>query len=197
VLIAAPVATGTLGGLSLFQKEFPLWPHVRGWIHAHLVTEVATTFAKTTFLRERPYHDSEFKKTEREAFDNRLSFISGHASHTFAFATYSSALMWQYSNSKPLNWAFSSVLFAGATWVAAGRVQDHHHNPTDVTAGALVGTAVTYLMFERVVEVIKFDTERKSNKTSSSASATKVRLFPSFEGFSSQSKIAINAEARF
>ncbi len=144
-----------LGGLTLSNNDFALGTHVRGWLHAILLTELATSTAKVTFQRKRPFYDTKEKNEDSTAYDDRFSFFSGHASHAFSFATYSSALMFQYSHSPFLNWSYATFAYSTATWVASTRVKDHAHNISDVIAGGIVGTAITAAIFYRVEQVDK------------------------------------------
>ncbi|WGL60575.1 phosphatase PAP2 family protein [Pigmentibacter sp. JX0631] len=152
-----PYALGTsaaiLGGLSLYSNEFPTYRHSIGWIHAHLLTEVATSTAKVTFQRKRPYYDKKVSQGGTLGADDRYSFFSGHASHAFTFATYSSALLFQYSNSSILNWTYASLIYTSAGVIAASRVTDNAHYTSDVITGAIVGTLISAFVFFRVEEV--------------------------------------------
>lgn len=157
-------ATLILGGLTLSNNDFPLGNHGRGWLHSVLLTELSTSAAKLTFQRKRPYFDTEEKIHGTSSDGDRLSFFSGHASHAFSFATYSSALLFQYSNIPFLNWTYSTLAFSTATWIASTRVQDHAHNISDVIVGGIVGTAISAAIFYRVEQVYKTNKLNSSNK---------------------------------
>lgn len=163
-----PYALGTsavvLSGLSLFTKNFPLYRHGIGWIHAHLLTELATCTAKVTFQRKRPFYDKKTAEGQTPSQDDKYSFFSGHASHALAFATYSSALMFKYSESTVLNWTYASLIYTGAGIIAASRVTDNAHYVSDVIVGSLVGTLISALVFFRVEEV---NTKRKEENKQS------------------------------
>ncbi len=62
------------------------------------------------------------------------SFPSGHATNAFAAAT---AIAGHYDN-----WIVPTIVYTIATSVAASRLNDHVHWPSDVVAGALIGRAV-------------------------------------------------------
>ncbi len=162
-----PYALGTgvliLGGLTLSNDDFKLGTHVRGWLHSILLTELATSTAKVTLQRKRPFYDKKERIEDSTAYDDRFSFFSGHASHAFSFATYSSALMLKYSKSSFLGWSYATFAYSAATWVASTRVKDHAHNVSDVIAGGIVGTAIAAAIFYRVEQV------DKSHKTNSSS----------------------------
>lgn len=151
--IAAGVAVATLGGLALTNKNFPAWVQIRGWLHAILLTEVATSGTKVTFQRKRPFYDTELNQYGTASDDSRFSFFSGHASHAFSFATYSSLLLFQYSGSPVTNWIYSTAAFAAATGVAYTRIYDHAHNVSDVVVGGIVGAVISASVFYRVQKV--------------------------------------------
>ena len=117
-----------------------------------LVLGVTTTI-KALAGRKRPFvYNTAFTPEERyelagpdQASVNR-SFISGHTSMAFAAATLMSTVYADThgpSTTSKVVWAASLSLaaFTGYTRVAAGV-----HFPTDVIAGALVGTAIGYWM---------------------------------------------------
>jgi membrane-associated phospholipid phosphatase len=149
-----PIAAGAAGaiftGLALSNSNFPVWTQARGWLHAILLTEIATSSAKVTFQRKRPFFDTELNQYGTTSDDDRFSFFSGHASHAFSFATYSSLLMFEYSSSPVVNWIYSAAAFAGASAVAYSRVNDHAHNVSDIVVGGIVGTIISASVFYRV-----------------------------------------------
>lgn len=150
----APVAAGLVGalfsGLTLSNSKFPVWLQARGWLHAVLLTEIATSGTKVIFQRKRPFFDTELSKNGFTSADSRFSFISGHASHAFSFATYSSLMMFEYSPSPAVNLIYSIAAFSGAAAVAYTRVYDHAHHVDDVIAGGLIGTLTAAAVFYRV-----------------------------------------------
>ena len=82
----------------------------------------------------------------------RRSFISGHASFSFAVATYWSLvvggrMVWgtrSDDTSLPLGVLIQAGLLGLATWVAASRITDGRHHIEDVIAGAVVGFAMAH-----------------------------------------------------
>ncbi|APJ04392.1 phosphatase PAP2 family protein [Silvanigrella aquatica] len=166
--IILPFALGTaglvLGGLTLANDDFALGTQVRGWLHAILLTELATSTTKVTFQRKRPFYDYKESTEGSTSNDDRFSFFSGHASHAFSFATYSSALMFEYSRSPLLSWTYATVAYGAASWVASTRVKDHAHNASDVIVGGIVGTAIAAAVFYRVEAVQKQKKVASSNQ---------------------------------
>jgi hypothetical protein len=76
----------------------------------------------------------------------------GHASWSFASMFFIS--MYLYHFLRPTGypdsaWALLAVVLPSvfAAWVAASRVIDYYHNPSDVVAGALLGILVVFLAF--------------------------------------------------
>jgi hypothetical protein len=105
---------------------------------------------KYTVGRPRPYvynSDPRMKAyVERQGKDSHLSFFSGHASTTFTAAVAGSYLYGQSSTdatSRAVVWGFELAL-AGATADLRTRAGKHFYS--DVIVGALVGTAVGFLV---------------------------------------------------
>jgi membrane-associated phospholipid phosphatase len=88
-------------------------------IEAQAVTGLATQGVKLAVDRTRPD-------------GGRHGFPSGHASASFATATVIA---------RRFGWRYGSFAYAAAVYVAASRVADRHHYPSDVIFGAAVGVA--------------------------------------------------------
>lgn len=163
--VGAGISVAILSGLSLANQDFSFGTQGRGWLHAALLTEVATSATKLTFQRKRPnYNENEIDT----GGDSRFSFVSGHASQAFSFATYSSLLLWTHTESRVLALTYAVGAYSLATIVATSRVRDHAHNETDVIVGGLIGTAISAAVFYRVQHVEKY------TKADSSQSAWRV-----------------------
>lgn len=94
---------------------------------------IVTPLLKRAFGRARPIQNegsSSFHPGDKH-FD---SFPSSHATTAFAFAT---AVAGHYDG-----WVVPTIVYSIASGVAAARVNDHVHFPSDVVAGALIGHAV-------------------------------------------------------
>lgn len=114
---------------------------------ALLINGGLTLLAKNTFNRPRPYlYDNELPAEERlvqkEPFS---SFYSGHTSFSFCSAVFISKV---YSDLYPQSdWKYAvwgSLLAASTT--AYLRYKAGKHYPTDILAGAIVGSAIGYLI---------------------------------------------------
>ncbi len=89
---------------------------------------------KTKLVRERPFISFENIQQAAPALD-RYSFPSGHTMHAFSFAIL-------FSYYLP---ALTSLVWGFAALVAMSRVVLGLHYPTDVAAGALLGSVVALL----------------------------------------------------
>lgn len=119
------------------------------YIEAALITNFLTTITKRTVQRERPFNYNpavpESDKTDTEA---KVSFFSGHASNSFMNCVFAAKV---FDDLNP-NSAYTPYVWGGclayATSVSYMRVAAGKHFPTDVIVGALVGSAIGYLVPE-------------------------------------------------
>jgi membrane-associated phospholipid phosphatase len=118
-----------------------------------LFTMGATYITKALVGRKRPYlYNTDMSVDERfgraASSDNSasMSFFSGHTSAAFALATFSSTLFMDIHGKSIWSkvWWGTSLSLAAMTGVA--RVKAGVHYPTDVIAGAIVGSAIGYLV---------------------------------------------------
>lgn len=78
----------------------------------------------------------------------RLSFLSGHASYSFYFATF--LIHFMSDHCKHLKWGSKIVPFIKllvimlASWISLTRINDFYHHPFDVFCGAFTGIAVAF-----------------------------------------------------
>ena len=94
---------------------------------------IVTPLLKRAFGRARP-SQNEGSHSFHPLNGHFESFPSGHATNAFAFAT---AIAGHYDG-----WVVPTIVYTIASGVAASRVNDHVHFPSDVVAGALIGHAV-------------------------------------------------------
>ena len=122
------------------QSRTAQWEDVAVYSQAVLITSAVTEWSKVLFQRPRPpryganaanYPDPEYGR----------SFPSGHTSTTFAAAAaYASILQRRGEAGK--HTAEIVALFGAAALTGVLRVSAHKHFPTDVIAGAALGTAI-------------------------------------------------------
>jgi membrane-associated phospholipid phosphatase len=111
---------------------------------------LASGFASLTSAavrRPRPYMYSERAPLdERLQGDGALSFFSGHTTNAFAasFALYGTLARRHPHSSAPL--ALLGASLAAASLVGASRILAGKHFPTDVAAGAVVGSSIGILV---------------------------------------------------
>lgn len=120
------------------------WYHAKGLAEALAFGGLVTGVVKKSFGRHRP----DWSATSTDAGRDE-SFPSGHATEAFAIATYAALYLryhafarWRPAGS--LAWweaAAYAGLFTGAAVLAGERVYHHRHYLSDVTVGALLGTA--------------------------------------------------------
>ncbi len=109
-------------------------------LEAALITHLLTKYVlKPGFGRERP-EDSN-GETIFHPFSHHSSFPSGHATDAFAVASVIA--------NRSKGWLIPTVAYATATLVAFDRVNDRAHFPSDVFAGAVVGTATGRFLVKR------------------------------------------------
>jgi len=101
---------------------------------SQLVTGLLTSSIKFATGRRRPGHGAS------------NSFPSGHASASFAAATFLARRTWDLH--PELNPLLGAGFYLPAIFVAFNRVEGHRHYPTDVAVGALLGTLVTNLVYD-------------------------------------------------
>jgi membrane-associated phospholipid phosphatase len=123
------------------------------FLEAASLTTAVTYIVKGLAGRVRPYaYNTSLTPEERLAVvgpddpSGRQSFISGHASSAFAAATLLATIYGDLhgpTTTSKIIWVSSLSL---ASLTAYGRVKAGVHFPTDVLAGAVVGTAIGYLV---------------------------------------------------
>ena len=84
----------------------------------------------------------------------RLSFISGHASISFYFATF--LIVYMNRITKHLTCGNKIVpfiqifMFMLATWISLTRISDYYHYPLDVFGGAIAGVGVALYYIKNI-----------------------------------------------
>jgi membrane-associated phospholipid phosphatase len=112
-----------------------------------ITTYSVSHLIKAMFRRYRPYsYNTEVADEIRTRPGSTLSFFSAHTSVSFASAVFLSTTFDKYnpdSNLTPYIWG-SSLLLASA--VGYLRYTAGQHFPTDIIVGAIVGSAIGYLI---------------------------------------------------
>lgn len=134
--IAVPV---TMLAVGLANHDDKLKTDAYVTASALLVTEGETFFLKRIVKRKRPfieYPDLIYGKSKETDY----SFPSGHSSEAFALAT-------SLSLSFP-KWYVIAPSYLYAATVGYSRMYLGVHYPSDVLAGAIIGTGTSYLSFK-------------------------------------------------
>jgi len=112
-----------------------------------LITSAMTMTVKNTTLRNRPFvynHNAPYK--EKKDKDARFSFYSGHTAHTFNSAVFFSTVFSDYYPQSQWRYmVWGSTLLAAST-VGYLRYYAGKHYPTDIIAGAMVGSLTGYII---------------------------------------------------
>jgi undecaprenyl-diphosphatase len=113
---------------------------------AVLVSGAITALAKGTVGRARPFAapgDPDVFSPGRGFLNGSLaSFPSGHTSAAFATATVLAREL--HPQSRALRWLLNTALFGGAAFVGYSRIYSQQHWPSDVVAGAALGSITGY-----------------------------------------------------
>jgi len=143
VALAAVVgwtALAGLGGLSATQWQGNLitFANTASW------TAATTEWLKVLVRRKRPVLYTSDATAAATVRDNQLSMPGGHAALAFAAAT--SYLVLSGREHLAHRKRNALLLYAGAVGVGALRVAAGQHFPTDVIAGAALGSAIGWLV---------------------------------------------------
>jgi membrane-associated phospholipid phosphatase len=116
---------------------------------AVLANSVSLTYASTAWLkvlvhRKRPVLYTSAAPAAASDPESQKSFPSGHTSVAFAVAT--SYLVMANREHLPHRARNAALLFGGAAGIGALRVSGGSHFPTDVLAGAVLGTGIGWLV---------------------------------------------------
>lgn len=95
------------------------------------------------FQRARPLaYNPDVPAEKRLTGDSALSFPSGHVAGPFAMATAYTRLFYQRHPDSPMVWPIAIGMYGMGVLTAVGRMEDGQHFPTDVIAGAMMGTSM-------------------------------------------------------
>ncbi|MFC1887946.1 phosphatase PAP2 family protein [Candidatus Cloacimonadota bacterium] len=140
--------------MSLLGTSLALTFHRKNFIENFLVLgeimvaqSAVGKWVKTISARKRPYvYDTSSNRK------NQNSFYSLHSSGAFAIATYT---YYYYSKMHGRNYLLAALLYSGASATAVLRVASAQHFPSDVVAGALAGSLISYLICHKYESALK------------------------------------------
>lgn len=127
-----------IGGVGLINNDENL---LKDAIYIGVASGISLGFThalKNSFKRNRPYVS--FPDLSPDTYESSYSFPSGHTSAAFATAT---ALSLKYRK-----WYVIAPGFAWAGYVGYSRMHLGVHYPSDVLAGALLGTGSAWLTWK-------------------------------------------------
>lgn len=151
---------GLFGGLyAAYGTDFDneAYPRLAGYFHTFGWTAIFTSLFKNTFQRKRPFYDDPDRvRTEGGNLlsDDRKSFVSGHSSQAFAFATYTTMMLYDVTNNPIITATYGLATHVLAGYIGYTRVASHSHDVIDVTAGALLGSAIGFYVSLRTSEAV-------------------------------------------
>lgn len=90
--------------------------------------------------------------------ESRLSFPSGHSSLSFysmLFLIFFIQSTWKCARLGLMPRVIQLGLFTSAVFIALSRIIDNKHHPTDVLAGAALGTLAAILTFRYLTDLLK------------------------------------------
>jgi len=123
--------------------------HSKGLVEALSATYLFTNVVKNIVGRKRPCFSN---YPEEDIFDANKSFPSGHASISFAIASYSSLYVLDHfgasSGNKTGQWIYAAGSHALAAYVGYSRIMDNRHFVSDVIAGGLLGSGIAWLIYD-------------------------------------------------
>lgn len=135
VAIGLPLVTYSVG---LIKKDKNLKQHGVYLVEVALVSAFISTAMKATIQRERPFIT--YPELDKQARGGGYSFPSGHTSSAFAAATSLSIVC--------PKWYVIVPSFTWASAVGYSRMHLGVHYPTDVFAGALIGSGSALLTYK-------------------------------------------------
>jgi len=126
-----------------FDKEY--WKDNFVVLGEILLTQSAIgKWTKTITHRKRPYvYDDRVSLEKKFADNSQHSFYSLHSSTAFAAAAFG---YFYYYDNHGKNILVASLLFGSAAVTASLRVASANHFPSDVIAGAIIGSGISYLI---------------------------------------------------
>ena len=117
------------------------------YVQTMVMVNALTELAKGSVQRTRPYmYNPDVPLSEKLGADSRKSFFSGHTSNAFAPAVFAATVFGDYFPESKWKWAVWTVGLSAAAASGYLRYRAGMHFPTDIITGAVVGSAVGYLV---------------------------------------------------
>ena len=123
--------------------------------------QFSSGLCKPFFHRLRPSHDPSMENLVDLVNGHKsglYSFISGHATNTFAIAVYFSLIF--------RNKMTTVVLFSWALLASYSRIYLGLHYPGDIIAGAISGSLIGYIFYNLFIFIIKKNTSHRVTASS-------------------------------
>ena len=101
-------------------------------------------WTKTFSSRYRPFvYDDKVSFSKKREYNSQHSFFSMHSSTTFAASTFA---YYYYSQNFGENIPTALLMYSPSVATAVLRVASANHFPSDVVAGAVIGSGISYLI---------------------------------------------------
>lgn len=121
--------------------------HLMLYSETFIINTALTQLIKNTVQRKRPYlYNSSVPQKVKNQTDSFRSFVSGHTSTTFMSAVYCMQVMNDYGLNKNVKYSVNALLLSSATATGYLRYKAGRHFPTDILAGAILGSACGYFV---------------------------------------------------
>jgi membrane-associated phospholipid phosphatase len=129
---------GSVGGSGYVQAGAAVGMYALGkWSHQPTTAAFGADLVEAQLVAAVLTHGIKFAADRSRPDGGRGSFPSGHASATFATAAVIE---------ERFGWRYGAAAYAGAAYVAASRVADRQHYPSDVIFGAAIGAASAHTL---------------------------------------------------
>lgn len=135
----------TLGTAALIAFDAQYWlDNLIVYCEVMIVQTAITKWTKTLTHRYRPFvYQDDVTLAKKQQRNSQHSFYSMHTSTAFAAATFG---YYYYSQLHGRNLPVALLLYLPASATAVLRVASSNHFPSDVVAGAIVGSSVSYFI---------------------------------------------------